>query len=676
MRIKLFSTVLLTLLFHTITFTQSEVLEPLDVFDIEYISDPRISPDGERVVYVRNFKEIMTDGNRANLWIINYDGSENLPLTTGNQNDFSPRWSPDGKRLLYLSSRTGSVQLYLRWLDSGAERQLSNLTRPPGNIQWSPDGTQIAFNMAVPADDDKLVQPPQKPAGAKWEEPPVYIDDLQYRFDGVGYLKDEYTHIFLLSADGGHPRQLTSGEFDHSGAFDWSPDGQSIIFSANRHEDAEYEPRNSEVYEADVATGAITALTDRHGPDGNPAVSPDGDHIAYLGFDDRYQGYQVTELYLMDRDGADPRLISEELDRSVSNICWTKDGKGLYFQYTDQGQTKVAHIDLAGEVTDLADDVGGLSLGRPYTSGDFSVAADGRFAYTQSGSDHPADLGVGRQEEKNRRLTEVNADLFGHKQLGEVEEIWYTSSKDERPIHGWICKPPNFDPNKKYPLLLEIHGGPFSSYGPVFSTEVQLYAAAGYVVLYTNPRGSTSYGGDFGNLIHHAYPGDDYQDLMSGVDAVIDKGYVDTTQLYITGGSGGGVLTAWTIGKTDRFRAAVVAKPVINWSSFVLHADNPAFFTKYWFPGMPWEEPEHYWARSPLSLAGNVKTPTMLLTGEQDYRTPMSETEQYYTALKLNKVPSAMVRIQGAGHGIAGKPSNLINKVNYILGWFEKYRRP
>jgi acylaminoacyl-peptidase len=268
----------------------------------------------------------------------------------------------------------------------------------------------------------------------------------------------------------------------------------------------------------------------------------------------------------------------------------------------------------------------------------------------------------------------VNADLFNHKKVGAVEEIWYESSFDGRKVQGWICKPPDFDPNKKYPLLLEIHGGPFTNYGSRFSTEVQLYAAAGYVVLYTNPRGSTSYGEEFANLIHHNYPGEDYDDLISGVDAVIEKGYIDEDQLYVTGGSGGGVLSAWIIGKTDRFRAAVVAKPVINWSSFVLHADGPAFFSKYWFSGFPWETPEQYWKRSPLSLVGNVKTPTMLLTGEQDYRTPISESEQYYTALKLNKVDAAMVRIQDSGHGIANKPSNLMNKVAYVLGWFEKHQ--
>jgi acylaminoacyl-peptidase len=323
----------------------------------------------------------------------------------------------------------------------------------------------------------------------------------------------------------------------------------------------------------------------------------------------------------------------------------------------------------------LTENVGGLSIGRPYGGGQFSVAENGRFAFTLSRPDRPADLAVGSRGNEAKQLTSLNEDLFGHKELGEVEEIWYDSSYDVRKIQGGICKPPGFDPSKKYPLILEIHGGPFANYGDRFSAEVQLYAAAGYVVLYTNPRGSTSYGEEFGNLIHHAYPSQDYDDLISGVDAVIAKGYVDENNLFVTGGSGGGVLSAWIVGKTDRFRAAVVAKPVINWYSFVLTSDNISFYWQYWFPGYPWDNLEHYMKRSPLSLVGNVTTPTMLLTGESDFRTPMAESEQYYSALRLRKVPTALVRIPGASHGIANRPSQLMAKVAHILEWFEMYKK-
>lgn len=659
-----------------VSFSQpSDKFEPIDVFNLEYVSDPQISPDGKQVIYVRNFKDIMTDKNLSNLWLIKTDGSDNRPLTTGNQNDYSPRWSSDGKYVLYTSDKDGKSQLYLRWLSNNAEAKLTNLNQSANNPSWSPDNKWIAFTMFVPQEGKSLITMPDKPKGAEWNEPAKYIDKMKFRSDGAGFLKDGYHQVFVLSVDGGTPRQLTSGPYNYNGQLSWSKNGLSLYVSSNHHPDRAYDPNNSEIFQIVISSGETKALTSRSGPDQSPIVSPDGKKIAYLGYDDKYLGYQQNRLYIMNIDGSGSKQVLENFDREVDNIQWAGYGNGIYFQYDDEGNTKIAYTDLSGPHRDIANNVGGLSLGRPYSGGTFTVAPNGKFAFTHSTPNHPADLAVGSQSPKNiKRLTRLNDDLFGHKKLGEVEEIWFQSSYDDRKIQGWICKPPDFDPNKKYPLMLEIHGGPFANYGDRFSAEIQLFAAAGYVVLYTNPRGSTSYGADFGNLIHHNYPSQDYDDLMSGVDAVIEKGYINQDQLYITGGSGGGVLTSWTIGKTDRFRAAVVAKPVINWYSFVLHSDNPGFFAKYWFPGNPWEYQEHYMKRSPISLVGNVKTPTMLLTGEADYRTPMSETEQYYAALKLNKVPASMIRIPGAGHGIAARPSNLITKVLYILSWFEKYK--
>jgi len=389
--------------------------------------------------------------------------------------------------------------------------------------------------------------------------------------------------------------------------------------------------------------------------------------------DDRHEGYQVAKLYIMNRDGSGIEMICDDLDRDIENINWSADSRSIFFQYDDRGNTYIAKTDLDGGRQIHAQDVGGLSLGRPYSGGTYSLADNGTIAFTHSTPDHPSDLAIARGR-TTERLTHVNEDLLGYKTLGEVEEFWYPSSHDGRMIQGWIVKPPHFDPDKKYPLMLEIHGGPFANYGSRFSAEVQLFAAKDYVVLYTNPRGSTSYGKEFGNLIHHNYPGEDYDDLISGVDEVISRGYIDEDQLYVTGGSGGGVLTAWIVGNTDRFRAAVVAKPVINWYSFVLYSDNLGFFSKYWFPGKPWDNVEHYMKRSPISLVSNVTTPTMLLTGEEDWRTPISESEQYYAALKLEGVETAMVRIPGASHGIAAKPSNLIAKVNSIVKWFVDHK--
>ena len=650
-------------------------LQLIDIFQLEYAADPQISPDGQYIVYVRTFMDIMSDRRRSNLWILKSDGSDHRPLTSGNENHRSPRWSPDGGRLLYISGEEDSPQIYCRWMDTGQAARLSRLQSSPRDVEWSPDGSQIAFSMLVVAPPGKFVSMPAKPKGAEWAEPPKVIRKLRYRSDGAGYLKDGYFHVFVLPAEGGTPRQITSGDFNHRGPR-WMPDGRSLVFSANRHEDWEYEPRNSEIYEVDVSSRRIKALTNRKGPDTNPAISPDGQMIAFLGYDDRYQGYQVTHLYLMSRDGSGKRILAADFDRDVRNLNWGEDGGGLFFQYDDFGNTKIAFATLDGRVETLAEDIGGMSLGRPYSAGTYSVSENGTYAFTLSRPDFPADVAVGRGGTEATRLTRLNDDLLGNKELATVDEIWFESSFDGRKIQGWVAKPPGFDPAKSYPLILEIHGGPFANYGDRFSAEFQLYAAAGYVVLWVNPRGSTSYGEEFGNLIHHNYPGQDYDDLMSGVDAVIADGYVAEDQLFVTGGSGGGVLSSWIVGKTDRFSAAVVAKPVINWYSWSLTADNYAFYYKYWFPGPPWEHMEHYMERSPLSLVGNVTTPTMLLTGEDDYRTPMSESEQYYQALKLRKIDAALVRIPGASHGIANRPSQLITKIAHILKWFEIHRDP
>jgi len=653
---------------------QKTNLELTDIFNMEFVSDPQISPDGTKIIYVRNFKDIMTDKNLSNLWIVNFDGSQNRPLTTGNQNDLAPRWSHDGNKIVFKSNmQDDKIKLFMMWMDTKEYVALTNTITSPGGISWSHDDKHLAFTMFVPKKSESIIKLPPKPEGAKWNKPPVYIDEMNYRGDGKGYYKSGNQQLFILSTDGGTPRQLTFSEYDH-GAPIWSKDNRKLYFSANLHENREFEPRNSEIQELTLGNNSIRALTDRLGPDNGPALSADGKFIAYTGFDDKYQGYQLTQLYIMNADGTNSRTISGNFDRNIQSINWSNDGKGLYFQYDDKGDTKIGHISTAGKVSQISENLGGLSLGRPYNSASYTVSNNNKFAYTLGGTEHPADLGT-FYKGNNQRITKLNDDLFSYRNVAEVEELWWESSFDQRKIQGWLVKPPNYDPSKKYPLILEIHGGPFTSYGTVFSAEIQLYAAQGYLVLYTNPRGSTSYGEEFGNLIHHDYPNHDYDDLMSGVDEVIKKGIVDENNMFVTGGSGGGVLSAWIVGKTDRFAAAVVAKPVINWYSFVLYADGVGFFYKYWFPNKPWEDPSSYLKRSPLSYVGNISTPTMLLTGEEDYRTPIAESEQFYAALKLEKVETAMVRIPGASHGIANKPSNLIAKIASVLAWFEKYKK-
>ncbi len=649
-----------------------DAFEPMDVFRLEFAADPQISPDGKRVVYVRNFMDIRKDRRRSNLWIINIDGGEHRALNSGDGNDRMPRWSHDSKRLLYLS---GESELMCRWMDTGNVGRLVKLPAEPLGIAWSPDGKSIAFTMHVAETPKPFVKLPTPPKDAEWAEPPVMIRSLNYRFDGKGYLKEGNSHLFVVPTDGGTPRQLTKGPHDHVGTPAWTPDSKTILVTGNRHPEGDYDPLNTEIYEVAVAAGSIKALTRRKGPDNNPVVSPFGKHIAYTGFDDKQQGYQLTKLYTMRSDGSEPQLHPmEKLDRDVKNPVQNKNGE-LFFQFDDEGNTKIKIISERLTVV-LADNVGGTTLDRPYSSGSFSVADDGTIAFTQTSASHPAEVAVRTSQDKApRRLTNLSASLLDQKKLATVEEIRYKSSHDGRMIHGWIVKPAGFDAKKKYPLILEIHGGPFANYDPRFAVQMQLYAAGGYVVFYANPRGSTSYGQEFGNLIHHAYPGHDYDDLMSGVDAVIDKGYIDTDNLFVTGGSGGGVLTSWIIGKTGRFRAAGVSKPVINWFSFVLTADIYSFFSQYWFPGPPWEHAEHYFKRSLISLAGKITTPTMIITGEADHRTPISESEQLYQALKLRKIDVALVRIPGVSHDIAPRPSHLIAHTAYVLQWFETHRK-
>ena len=651
---------------------QKSNLEPIDVFKLQHISNPQISPDGGRILYERNFKDIMTDTNCSNIWIVNYDGSNSRPITTGIGKYSEPTWSNDGKKFLFKSKNDKSTELYLYELENKALQILTTTQSDITNLRWSEDDSKIIFLSFVEEKKKKLIELPEKPNGAKWNEPPIEISDLEFRSDGGGYLKKGNKQIYLISVYGGSPIKISNFK-GKIYSCEWF-NKKELIISANFKKNMDFEPRNSDIHVYNFSSKSLRKLTSRFGPDFSPKVSYDEKKIAFLGFDDKFQGYQQNELYVMDKDGKNVKNISKNFDRNVTSIFWSGDSKKIFFKYDDYGTTKLGYFDLSGQFKFLVDEVGGLSQGRPYSGGSFSISRNDRYAFTFGNAYNPSDLAVGNNGSK-LRLTNLNENLFELKNLGEVKEITYKSSFDNLEIQGWVVTPPNFDPNKKYPLILEIHGGPFSNYGFRFSTEVQLYASKGYVVLYVNPRGSTSYGKKFANEIHHNYPNHDYDDLISGVNYILDKGFIDEKNLFVTGGSGGGVLSSWIVGKTDIFRAAVVAKPVINWYSFVLYADNTSIYYKYWFKNFPWNDQENYMKRSPISYVGNVKTPTMLITGEKDYRTPISESEQFYTALKLNKVETMLVRIPNTSHNIGSKPSNLIAKVNSILYWFNRFKK-
>ncbi|MFN4357919.1 S9 family peptidase [Sphingopyxis alaskensis] len=648
-----------------------------DLFDLAIAADPQISPDGRHIAYVRRANDIMTDRAVSSIWLIDTATGRETPLAGQDGPAFSPRWSPDGSRLAYVSAAGGSAQLWVRWMDGGEAVRLTGLPTSPSSLSWAPDGRSIAYTMLVKDEGARLGSAPaNKPEGAKWAEPLDVRTLLTYRADGQGYVEPGFEKIFLIPATGGAPRQLTFGPYHDGGPLSWSRDGRTLYFSANRQAEWETDPLESEIHALDVASGAIATLTDRNGPDANPLVSPDGRLIAYLGFDDALRAYEQTELYVMNRDGSGRRRIAANWDYSVDAVQWGADSRSLYVQYDDHGETKVARVTLDGSVRDVAKGLSGGGMDRPYTGGSFTVADNGAIAFTGGTATRPAEVQLARGGGEARMLTDLNRTLREVKSLAQVRKITVASSHDGLPIEGWLTLPPGYVEGQRVPLILEIHGGPFTAYGPHFSTDNQLYAAAGYAVLSANPRGSTSYGEAFAQQIDKAYPGNDYFDLISIVDQAIALGIADPDALFVTGGSGGGVLTSWIVGKTNRFKAAATQKPVINWQTQALTADGPAFFGPYWLGAQPWEDPERYWARSPLSLVGNVETPTLVVVGGEDYRTPVSESEQYYTALRLRGVPTALVKVPGASHGgIAARPSQSAAKAAAILAWFDKYRK-
>lgn len=654
--------------------TQKLPFQPMDVFELEWATEPEISPDGNQIVYRRNGFDIMTDQARGNLWIVNTDGTSHRKLTSREVNESQARWSPTGDRIVFSSTTDEGSEIYMYWVETGQIAKLSQLPKSPSSLTWSPDGNAIAFSMFVSEKPPVVAKLPEKPKGAKWAEAARITDRLKHEADGSGYMEPGFAHIFIIPADGGTARQLTTDNYSHRGGMSFSPDGKTLYFSSNRFENWEYRFRNSEVYSLNVATKAITALTSQDGPDHSPTVSPDGKTIAFLGYEDKVQDHQNTVLRLMNADGSNQRVISSNWDGSVSDIHWDATGKGLYFMYDENGNSKIGYITSSGKITKLADNVGGTTIGRPYASGSYAVSKNGTLVYTQSRPEYPAELAVIQNKKSAQLITNLNADILDFRELGKTEEVWYKSTFDGRDIQGWIVKPPFYDPSKKYPLLVENHGGPILNYGDRFTAEIQLFAAEGYLVFYPNPRGSTSYGEEFGNLLKNNYPGEDYNDVMDGVDYLVEKGLVDNDQLFVTGGSAGGIMTTWMIGKNNRFKAAAVVKPVVNWISKTLVADNYYGYANSRYEGQPWENFETYWKFSPISLVGNIETPTMVMVGMDDLRTPPSEAKQLYHALKLRKIETVLVEIPGAAHGIANKPSNLISKVAHILAWFEKYQ--
>ncbi|MBO06723.1 MAG: peptidase S9 [Acidobacteria bacterium] len=635
----------------------------LDLYTrVEGVGSPSISPNGTTILYTRSFVDMQNDGRRSELWMMNADGTRKRKLMDGG----SPSWSPDGSRIAYVTQGEPSgAQIFVRWMDDSSSEpsQITNLTESPGSIRWSPDSSQIAFTMLVPPTQEewKIDIPVAKPEDAKWTEAPNIVEKAVYRRDRRGFIDDGNTHIFVVPADGGTHRQISEGNYNF-GSPRWNPDGSTLYFSGLLEEDAEYQWRESDVYAMDVETGVSTRLTDHRGPDSGPVPSPDGSLIVFTGNDYTEQTYIEREMYLMNADGSERRSLTPNLDRSPNIIDWAPDSSGVYFAVSEHGTRNLYFAPLNGEPRKLTDGNHQLTV-TDITEGGIAVG-------TLTSYHQPAEIVTFNLNDPANItfLTDHNGPLFADLELGEVEEIWYKSVNDFD-IQGWVIKPPNFDSSRKYPLMLSIHGGPHGMYGVGFNFGWQNHAANDYVVLYTNPRGSSGYGTNFGNAINRAYPGNDFDDLMNGVDTVIANGYIDESNMYVYGCSGGGVLTAWVVGHTDRFSAASSNCPVINWLSFVGTTDGISWYRN--FDNLPWEDAGEHLRRSPLMYVGNVTTPTMLMTGINDLRTPMSQTEEFYAALKVLRVPTAMIRFNDEWHGTTSNPSNFLRTQLYLRHWFE-----
>ncbi len=634
---------------------------------MESLSNPEISPAGKVIVFSRGFVDMGKDQNQSNLWVIDVDGQRLRQLTDGAWRDSAPVWSPDGQRIAFLSNRSGSTQVHVMWADTREVLQLTRVERDPGGLRWSPDGKSMAFTMNLPDETPILgVKLPPAPKGAQLAKGAVIVDRTTWGADGVGPTTKGYNHVFVVDAMvGGTPRQITTGDFNHSAAA-WSADGKTVFVSGIRKPDAEYLKGDSEIYAIDLATLEPRTLTDRNGPDTSPAASPDGKWIAYTGYDQKSYTSHLSNLYVMDAQGTATRVWAGDLPSSPQDVTWAPDSSGVYYSMEAQGENNLYFAPLKAGAPRK------VTAGAHVLSG-VSIASNGRAAAVRSTVMEPGVLvtfDVARPTE-TRQLLDVNDDVLGRVTLAQAEELWFTSA-DGVKVQGWLMKPANFDPAKKYPLVLWIHGGPWSMYQVGWNWGWQNFAANGYAVLWTNPRGSTGYGQDFVNGIQYSYPGKDYDDLMAGVDAALAKGWVDKDNLFVCGGSGGGVLTAWIVGHTNRFRAAVSMRPVINWHSFVGTTDGNSWYNQ--FRKYPWEDPMEYAVRSPLHYVANVTTPTMVMTGEADLRTPISQSEEYYRALKmLRKADTLLVRMPEEFHGWR-RPSHQLLQQLYLMAWFEKYR--
>ena len=675
---------------------QKRVITEKDLFDFTWVGDPQISPDGESVAFVRVSVNEKKDGYNTSIWMVSTKGGDEPRRLTSGIRDSSPRWSPDGKYLTFVrvtekDGRPDTPQLFMLSMAGGDSFQYTNIPRGAGQPIWSPDGKWIAFGSSANPDD--LAKKSSPPTPGERQSDVRVITRAVYRSNGPGYLDfSRPQHLWVISApatpeDKPTPKQLTSGPFSEGG-FVWAKDSARIFFTTNRKTEPYYDLPETEIYSVSPSGGEPAILTKIEMGIGGLSLSPDGKKFAFTASarSQPVKSYTQPDLWVLDvAPNARPKNLTTGFDYDVGSGVggdnappraggggggfWTADGRGFVESYAREGRANLAVFDVvSGRMTELSKgDQAVLSF-------DASVDAS-KVAYTVSTPTRITDLYVlDRSSGVSRQLTRLNEPLFSKLNLTEPEEIWYTSFDGKR-IQAWAQKPPDFDPNKKYPLILNIHGGPHAAYGWIFDHEFQWMAAKGYVVLYPNPRGSTSYGQDFGNIIQYKYPGDDYKDLMAGVDELIKRGYIDTEKLGVTGGSGGGVLTNWTVTQTQRFKAAVSQRDISDWANWWYTADFAQFHPN-WFKGAPFEDVEGFRQRSAITHVAKISTPMMFILGEADWRTPTGAGgEELFRALKYRRIPTVMVRFPNESHELSrsGQPWHRIERLQHIVGWFDKW---
>lgn len=684
---------------------QKRSITEKDLFNFVWIGDPQVSPDGSRIAFVRVTVNDKKDGYNTALWIVSTANGETRQLTNGPR-DTTPRWSPDGKYLLFVrtlevSGRTEPPQLFMLAMSGGEPFQFTTLPRGAGGPQWSPDGKMIAFYNSATAEElakaerskaQPTPSPGASPTPAERESDVRVINRAVYRANGTGYLDFKHPqHIWVVNApktgdEKVAPKQLTRGRFNDAGAV-WAKDSSRIYFDSGFTDEPYYELPRTDIYSVAVTGGEPSKLTSFDMGAGTFSVSPDGKQVAFVSsVTQPVRSYSQPDLWVMDlATNAKPRNLTADFDFDVGggltgdNVAprggsgnipvWSSDGRSINMIYLKQGKANLGSFEVAtGRQSDV-------TTGNQAVVNFRALPDASKFVLLISTPTRIGDLfWLDKPGGQPKQLTRLNDELFSKLNLTEPEEIWHQSF-DNKKIQAWVQKPPDFDPNKKYPLIINIHGGPHAAYGFIFDHEFQWMAAKGYVVLYPNPRGSTSYGQEFGNIIQHNYPGDDYKDLMAGVDELLRRGYIDEKKLGVTGGSGGGLLTNWTIGQTTRFAAAVSQRDIASWSDWWYTADF-TLFQPSWFKAPPFEDPEDYKRRSPITYVNKIQTPLMLILSEADWRTPTGPGgEAMFRALKYRRIPTVMVRFPNETHELSrsGQPWHRIERLQHIVGWFDKW---